>query len=130
MSPRTFVASGELLFRHEPVSEIHFYQRLYLSTADVSALAHCPLLRRLTAIKLNTDRGIRDEDAEVLANSPHLTSLRSLDLSDNWITDRGAYFLAESHYLEGLRLLHLSGNPIYAMGKRMLQARFRHRVSL
>ena len=53
-----------------------------------------------------------DEGARILASSPHLSSLLSLDLGSNTITDDGALALAASGGLAGLTALCLSNNQI------------------
>ncbi len=57
-----------------------------------------------------------------LAASPHLATLRRLDLTGNRIGPDGARALAASPYLEGLRELGLNGNSLGADGAAALAA--------
>jgi uncharacterized protein (TIGR02996 family) len=113
-----------------PIRHIHFYQRAHATLQEVRVLAQSPGLKRLLTLKLNTDRGIRDDSVAVLACCPHLSGLLGLDLSDNWIHNEGARLLAESPYLSRLRRLRLEHNLITRDGKRALRATFGERVLL
>jgi uncharacterized protein (TIGR02996 family) len=113
-----------------PIRCIHFYRRHHLSLAEVECFSQSPGLARLTTLKLNTDRGLGNDGAGLLAASPYLRGLRCLDLSNNFIKNDGAQLLAASPYLGGLQTLHLQNNPIGPPGKRALRARFGERVEL
>jgi uncharacterized protein (TIGR02996 family) len=98
-----------------------------LHSLDVSGNVHPTslrvLLETLTSAHLQALylRGIRAEstDVKLLASSPHLASLRHLDVSSNNLRDTGTMALVESAYLTRLRVLDLAGNGI---GGRGLQA--------
>jgi uncharacterized protein (TIGR02996 family) len=113
-----------------PVRHIHFYQRAHATLQEVRLLAQSAALKRLATLKLNTDRGIRDDSVAVLAGCSYLAGLISLDLSDNWIHNEGARLLADSPYLSRLHMLRLEHNLIGRDGKRALRATFGERVLL
>jgi uncharacterized protein (TIGR02996 family) len=129
MLPRSFVAHGKELLRAAPVRHIHFFRRNQMHITEIMVLARSPFLTRLETIRLNTDRGIRDEDVRELAASPNLIRLSCLDLSDNWISNLGAAYLADSLFLSELHVLKLARNRIGPPGKRALRERFGERVS-
>jgi uncharacterized protein (TIGR02996 family) len=111
-----------------PVRHIHFYQRAHATLQEVRALAKSAALKRLITLKLNTDRGIRDDSVAVLAGCSYLAGLIGLDLSDNWIHNEGARVLADSPYLSRLHMLRLEHNLIGREGKHALRAAFGERV--
>jgi len=113
-----------------PVRHIHFYQRAHVTLQEVRLLAQSVALKRLVALKFNTDRGIRDDSVALLAGCSYLAGLISLDLSDNWIHNEGARLLADSPYLSRLHMLRLEHNLIGREGKRALRAAFGERVLL
>jgi uncharacterized protein (TIGR02996 family) len=123
-------ANWSELLELAPVRHIHFYQRAHATPQEVRVLAQSPGLKRLLTLKLNTDRGIRDDSVAVLAGCPYMSGLLGLDLSDNWIHNEGAHLLAESPYLSRLRRLRLEHNLITRDGKRALRATFGERVLL
>jgi uncharacterized protein (TIGR02996 family) len=129
LTPRAFLDLGERLFRLAPVRHVHLYRCNDISAEEVEALIRCPLLTRLLTLRLNSDRGIRDDSAALLAGCPSLNRLACLDLRNNWIRNEGAHRLAASPYLERLTSLRLGGNPIGREGKQALRARFGARVS-
>jgi uncharacterized protein (TIGR02996 family) len=129
LTPFNFTLWADVLFRLAPVRDIHFYRRNHVTLKEIEALADSPYLGRLSVLKLNTDRGIRDDAVRVLAATPSLTNLSSLDLSENWIEDPGAALLAESPHLERLDSLKLGRNRITRQGKQLLRYRFGERVS-
>jgi hypothetical protein len=67
--------------------------------------------------------GIGDAGVRVLATTPSLAGLRSLDLTQNNITDTGARILIESPHLRNLGFLNLKYNSI---GKEMQSALRKH----
>jgi uncharacterized protein (TIGR02996 family) len=129
-TPMAFVSHGQEWRRLEPLRELHLHQSGVMPRDTIEALVRVPALRGVTTLKLNTDRGIRDEDVEHLARCPHLAGLAVLDLSDNWITDRGAGFLVRSPYLAAVRRLCLRGNLLGAAGKQALWRQFGTRAIL
>ena len=129
LTPFNFTLWADVLFRLAPVRHVHCYRRNHVTLKEIESLAGSPYLSRLTALKLNTDRGIRDDAVRVLAASAGLTNLSCLDLSDNWIEDPGAALLADSPHLERLDSLKLGRNRITRQGKQLLRNRFGERVS-
>jgi uncharacterized protein (TIGR02996 family) len=128
MTPGDFVWYSEQLFALGPVQHVHFYRRNDVRRGEVQALAECPQLARLNGITFNTDRGLRDDSIGLLAESPFLAGLCSLDLRFNWIRNAGAELLAKSIHLGGLETLHLGSNLIGRDGKQALRERFGDRV--
>jgi uncharacterized protein (TIGR02996 family) len=128
LTPGAFLDAGAELFRLAPVQHVHLYRCNHISAEEVDALAHCPLLARLRTLRLNSDRGIRDDSAGTLADCPALANLTCLDLRHNWIRNEGARRLADSPHLHRLQHLRLGGNPIGREGKLALRARFGERV--
>jgi hypothetical protein len=129
LAPFNFTLWADVLFRLAPVRHVHFYRRNHVTLKEIESLADSPYLSRLSAFRLNTDRGIRDDAVRVLAASAGLTNLSCLDLSDNWIEDPGAALLADSPHLERLDSLKLGRNRITRQGKQLLCDRFGERVS-
>ena len=74
--------------------------------------------------------GIEDAEVQAIAECPHLSSLRRLDLSMCAIQEAGALALARSPYLENLRSLDLRGNHFGDRGRAVLRERFGERVDL
>jgi uncharacterized protein (TIGR02996 family) len=128
--PRLFLAGAEALFRLLPLRHVHFYQRAYITVPEMRELCRCPHLDRLRSLKLNTDRGLRDDGVGLIASCPYLTSLTELDLSDNWIRNAGAETLAAATGLPRLQMLHVQHNPIGRDGKHALRSRFGAQVQL
>jgi uncharacterized protein (TIGR02996 family) len=104
---------------------------------SMDALAGCPYLERLTSLQVREDfylrnrRGFGAEEARLLAQSPHLCNLVSLDLSGQHIGDEGAAFLARWPRLAALEHLDLRGCDISDRDVRAaLRARLGKRVRL
>jgi uncharacterized protein (TIGR02996 family) len=88
-----------------------------VGTEDVRALAACPFLARVTALNLAgwythdpKESLVDDEQASLLASSPYVSGLRSLNLRCNALGDVGLRSLASSRSLSGLRELDLRAN--------------------
>jgi uncharacterized protein (TIGR02996 family) len=130
-----FVKSAPALFRAAPVRRawLTYTYRLNTTAIPDPALAACPYLERLTALKLGGGilggGPIGAEGVRTLVSSPHLTKLETLDLSANGIGTEGARALAESDALPALTDLDLSGdrysrttNPVGDAGVALLAA--------
>lgn len=117
-----FLANAELVFGTTPLSQVAFHN----ASQSLARLAECPYLARLRGLDFKPDFTWRqrdfpssqlyDEGARILAASPHLSNLRSLDLGWNRIGDEGVRVLAESPHLAGLVSLDLSQNEIGNVG--------------
>ncbi|HXG10589.1 MAG TPA: TIGR02996 domain-containing protein [Gemmataceae bacterium] len=129
LTPQAFLAHADVLFRLAPLRHVHLYRRNYITPGEVRPLARSPFLSRLATLRLNSDRGLRDDGVRLLAESPALANLTCLDLRYNWICNEGARALAASAHLERLHSLKLGGNPIGREGRQVLRARFGERVS-
>jgi uncharacterized protein (TIGR02996 family) len=128
LTPGSFLSHAAALLRLAPVRHAHIYRRNDISLAEIFSLTQSPFLARLTTLRVNSDRGIRDDGVRVLAGVAYLANLSCLDLGDNWVRNEGAGFLASSVYLNNLSRLLLSRNPIGREGKQALRARFGDRV--
>ena len=101
-----FLQHGKKLFARIPLRRVCF-QRNYQSKAGVAELLASPHLGRLRGVAL---RGYVNERSEArqLMSCPHLARMDSLEL---WVGEIGvpvAPLLAESPHLTGLRTLHLN----------------------
>jgi uncharacterized protein (TIGR02996 family) len=117
-----FLSGGEALFALAPIRQLH----LINAHQYVEQLSECAFLSRPLGLSLGSwidNRGVR-----VLARSPLLGRLTSLDLSRNRISTLGAHYLARSPYLGSLDDLYLRGNPIPHEGRVELRHRFGSRV--
>jgi uncharacterized protein (TIGR02996 family) len=88
-----------------------------VGTDGIRPLAASPFLARVTALNLAgwythdpEESLVDDEQAALLASSPYVTGLRSLNLRCNAVGDIGLRSLASSHSLSGLRELDLRAN--------------------
>jgi hypothetical protein len=107
MSAAAFLAKAGELYKVAPIRGV----TLVDFKSSVRQLAASPYLDRLVALqfydKAKTGK-LDDADAALLAGSPHLARLQSLDVSFNAITNAGVDALCA---LAGLRYLNLAGNP-------------------
>lgn len=76
------------------------------------AVARSPFLTQLTHLSLAS--GVTARGASVLASSPSLVSLRTLDLGRNRVGEAGVRALASSPHLQQLAALHLGRNALDA----------------
>lgn len=88
---------------------------LGLGPIDTHALAESPHVSNLAAIHLS-DNNIEDEGAEALAASQQLRFLENLDLGYNRIADEGVKALAASPIVATLSHLGLAGNLLTNSG--------------
>jgi uncharacterized protein (TIGR02996 family) len=91
----------------------------FLRPGGVSVLASSPYLEGLTTLDLDYNR-IVARDAEALAFSPHLASLTELHLEGCYIGPAGARFLSDSPYLTRLARLQLRYNDLGNAGAEAL----------
>jgi uncharacterized protein (TIGR02996 family) len=87
--------------------------------ADADLLANSPALTSLTHLDLRNN-SLGAAGARALAESPYLQSLTYLSLSHNNIRDTGASAIASSPHLKRLRELHLAQNAIGGPGLKAL----------
>ncbi|MEI9939712.1 MAG: hypothetical protein WDO69_21030 [Pseudomonadota bacterium] len=80
-----------------------------------SVLADSPSLASLTSLDVS-DNDLAIEGARALARSPYLKAVRELDLGGNDIGDEGAQAIARATALSGLETLNVSGNSIASSG--------------
>jgi hypothetical protein len=108
VAARDFLANGAALYARAPIRGI----TLFDTAGHIAAVAECPLLKRLAALKIydKNQRGrMGDEDLAILASSPYLQSLRLLDISFNEINNRGVEELCR--HLPHLTYVNLAGTP-------------------
>jgi uncharacterized protein (TIGR02996 family) len=113
LTPKQFFEKLPSLRRRTPLEGIEIID----SSIDFSALANCPHVSGLKLLRLHggwkwwkTDggpNGVSPETVRTLAASPHLGSLRELELSDFPIDAAGAQALADAPHLSQLRCLNL-----------------------
>jgi hypothetical protein len=70
------------------------------------------------------NEGLTDASLRVLAESPHLSRLRRLDLAGNHITGTGAALLLDTPGLPALTDLDLRGNRLGPQDRQRLHERF------
>jgi uncharacterized protein (TIGR02996 family) len=107
---KAFHTQADALFAAAPLRGLHVEK---LPPRNVKALAQSPLLARLRALRLRP--GFGDEELSGLVNSPHVASLKELELtgsSEGTIGHAGARALAESPHLTNLTSLQLSSLEI------------------
>jgi uncharacterized protein (TIGR02996 family) len=105
--------------------------RLIQARSVLGRLFQSPLLSRVRALHL-TECKIGNEGAILLADCPHLADLRTLRLGENALDDQAVEVLTDSPYLTNLNSLALPGNLIGDFGARLLAAcdRFPHLATL
>jgi uncharacterized protein (TIGR02996 family) len=110
-----FVKKAKVLFPAAPIRSAELTYGYNFSDAPLPdpALAACADLSRLTALRIGGYQGrIGDEGVRTLVNSPHLSGLKRLDLSDCGIELEGVRAVAASPHLSGLESLDLSGQRL------------------
>jgi uncharacterized protein (TIGR02996 family) len=122
----TFLRHADELFRAAPLRCVRLIRGLPLDL-PAPQLAACPHLARLR--ELDVEAPIREDGVAVLAASPHLRSLDTLILQGCYtLGPAGTRALAEAPHLSGLRCLDLScysynsSNRCGAEGVRVLAA--------
>jgi hypothetical protein len=86
----------------------------------VRTLADSPVVSRLTTLFLS-DCNVGPEGARALARSPWLGALRYLHLDNNALEDAGAFELARAPWLTRLAGLHVDNCSIGESGRRALR---------
>jgi uncharacterized protein (TIGR02996 family) len=97
-----WLAEGADLVRRTPLQELHLTD----CARRMKALAACHDLAHVRSLDLSQN-GIRS-GIKLLANSPHLTGLRRLNLDENEIGPKGVEAVAESPHLTNLCELRLA----------------------
>lgn len=102
-------------FEHlEHFSMVH--TALPIDVLSLLLSVEAPLLTELDLSSAQID----DDGLQKLAESPLLTSVRTLNLSYNKITTKGVLSFADSPHLKRLRTLRLSGNSVAHWGLKKL----------
>jgi len=95
------------LCRHAPIQHVNLVAPLALEEVVQS-----PYLAKLTSLRICELRGgFGDAEAIALANSPHITNLKWVFLSDNAIGRPGVEALAASPHLAQCAYVEFGGNP-------------------
>jgi uncharacterized protein (TIGR02996 family) len=122
MTPATFLAHADRLFRHAPIQFLTLgpgRHPVVDPPLNVAVLADNKHLRCLRGLGLSQNQ-LESKHVRALVVSEHLTRLTDLDLSYNRIGDGGIRALAGSPLLDRLEYLNLRGNDIGAGGVRSL----------
>jgi uncharacterized protein (TIGR02996 family) len=109
LKARTLLKQAGTLFRLAPVR----HAEVRHADGFGHALAECPLLSRLTSLRV---RGFHAADAAHLIASAHLDNLTSLGLAEAGLQDRGVEALATSPLLAQLAELDLTCNSLHDEG--------------
>jgi uncharacterized protein (TIGR02996 family) len=95
----------------------------HMPPAGMPELLAVPDLTRIRQLYLHGDRdpnSLGDPEAALLADCPHLTRLRTLNLYNNRLTEVGVQAMADSPFLGRLRSLDLTQNLVGPDGLRAL----------
>jgi hypothetical protein len=119
LTGRAFVSGGEVIYRVAPLRSV----RLVAVDPVRGELPGCPHLAKLHRLDLwGCQLG---PDVRALAESPHLSGLKELNLSRNDLGDEEAVAVAESPYLAALQKLDVADNPrLTDTGAELLLRRF------
>lgn len=107
--------------RLETVKSFNFAFNGPIEPEELARLVDSPLLTGLEELSLSDCR-IGDEGARILAAAPALSTLTSLRLDKGGLTDVGVRALAESPHLPSLTTLSLDYNAISRAGLAALEA--------
>src|SRR5262249_17372996 len=127
---RAYRDHAEAAFAATPLEEVRF-TRLTARTGKAVAAPPLParlghpgvgILRAGTVGELNRPTNELGEGGVLLASSPHLGRLRTLDLDGNGVGDAGAGALAANAALRGLHWLKLTANRVGPAGAAALAA--------
>lgn len=140
---KAFLARGDELFTHSQVhsATIHIEHR-----EELWELAECPLLAKLTGLRLEGDGvdddgmrrflrsphlsgldrilldrlGLGEATGEALGEAPALSRLKMLDLSRNLLRNVGATAIVRSPTMANLEVLMLGANEVRLLGARAI----------
>ena len=87
------------------------YQWVYLLRGDARRIAECPHLSNLRELDL-TSQGTNPDGLEAIAHSPHLANLERLTLAGRCIYSGGLEGFGRNLALPALRHLNLNQNPL------------------
>jgi uncharacterized protein (TIGR02996 family) len=116
LNPDTLVASLQRILDELPIRRIDLFRAHHFDRADLRRVARSPVLARLQTLGVHTGSYIDEDILAVLLASPHLASLRTLDLSRNELTDVTAGNLAVQAHLSGLTELDLGDSRLTDAG--------------
>jgi uncharacterized protein (TIGR02996 family) len=112
---RAFAAGGDVLAEHMRRAWVRTVRLLGTAKEVAKALAS-PALAAVTALDLS-GLGVDDDGLEALTESPHVASLRELDLSNNALSGKGVgRLLAQDAWAERLTALDVRHNHIVYLG--------------
>jgi uncharacterized protein (TIGR02996 family) len=121
-----FTAAGERLCRMTPLRHLKIRSQTHRPdfAESIEAFAASPWLARLSSLDLSPYylNGFGPEGMALLARSPFLRRLTTLNLYRNDIGNEGAAALAEAPWLAGLRWLNLTDNQLTPDGLHALRA--------
>ncbi|HEY7157808.1 MAG TPA: TIGR02996 domain-containing protein [Gemmataceae bacterium] len=96
-----------------------YLRRISATNESAELLASSPSLANLTTLDLQQNN-LGAAGMQTLADSPYLAALTHLDVGSNNLRDTGAKALAESPHLRRLTVLELAGNGIGGPGLQAL----------
>src|SRR5262249_8522010 len=112
MDADDLISHGEALFRGAPFTGVEAHE---LTSTKLPRLLACPWLSRVRTMQLTWPTGSRTwPDLDALADSPHLTTLRELELAHSPPTPAGAARLASANRFPALQVLQFSDTPVGA----------------
>jgi len=118
-----FPLHAEQLFAQAPLRHLRFLGINHaVSWRDddwrkLAQLAQSPYMARPIGLSFS---GLNDRALRLLLDSPHLRSLRELDLESNRLSEEAIRALAGANHLTQLARLNLSYNPIGDLGAQLL----------
>jgi uncharacterized protein (TIGR02996 family) len=120
LTARTFVEQADALAHLTPLRHL----RVWRGGGCIDVLAGAPHLGWLTTLAFVDyyQYPLAADDARALAESPHLTRLRVLNLFRNGVGDEGLAALARAPWLAGLDWLQVADNGISERGVAALAA--------
>jgi uncharacterized protein (TIGR02996 family) len=119
LTVKWFLRWADDLLRLTPLRRL----RLRMLRSEVDGLCRCPSLAQILGLGLfgaYSEEGLEAQGMAQLAASPHLSGVRSLDLSWNPLGDDGAAALAGAGWLPRVQGLCLEGSRVTAQGLRTL----------
>jgi hypothetical protein len=104
-----FLSHADVLFRLGPIRHVRLTAARPLRSTDVRLICASPWIERLRTLNL-MHLGLADAQADILAATPAFAQLDSLVLRGNRLTDTGAQSLIQSPHLNSLKILDLDHN--------------------
>jgi uncharacterized protein (TIGR02996 family) len=107
MDGKAFVDHGSDVFSRAPIQHLDLVE----AKPVFAEIMHSPVLARVQTLSLSSNQ-LDDNEASLLAASPHVRALLYLDLSGNEIGERGLDAITASPNLVALRVLEFDYNRV------------------